>query len=437
MNDRQQDVLVIGAGIAGLAAARALAESGLRVTVLEASSRVGGRIHTIHADGQSIELGAEFIHGRPPELWSLIEEAGLETYERTGSHFHADSGGLEADSDSDSDDEPEEDPTFAPLEALKRFPGPDIPFTDYLEQTRVPQADRRPAIGYVEGFNAADATQASVLALGKQQRAEDAIQGDRLWSLPAGYDQLPAFLADRIRAANGILLLDHTVSLIRWNEGQVEVETSDGTFHAQRAVITIPLAVLQSRKPTFDPEPKAIFDAVDKLREGQVCRFTLVFRTAFWQSRPGLEDLSFLMTTHTVPAVWWTTHPHPTNTITGWAGGPRAAQLLALSKGDLAARACAILAEALSIPVAQLKADLVSVHTHDWQQDPHAQAAYTWLPVGGINAPEQLTQPVEDTLYFAGEHTDTTGHWGTVHAALGSGLRAAAQIIAASAQPVL
>jgi phytoene dehydrogenase-like protein len=80
------DVIVIGAGVAGLAAARTLAEAGRRVALIEARDRVGGRIHTvpaIHGD-LPVELGAEFIHGLPPELIHLVEEAGLTRFELEG-----------------------------------------------------------------------------------------------------------------------------------------------------------------------------------------------------------------------------------------------------------------------------------------------------------------------------------------------------------------
>ena len=87
MTENRTDTLIIGAGMAGLTAAQALAEAGQHVLILEARDRIGGRIHTQHVGSEALELGAEFIHGRPPELWALIEEAGLATYERDGAQL--------------------------------------------------------------------------------------------------------------------------------------------------------------------------------------------------------------------------------------------------------------------------------------------------------------------------------------------------------------
>ena len=87
MDDINCDVIVLGAGIAGLTAARQLAQSGLRVRVIEARDRVGGRIFTQHIGAENVELGAEFVHGKPPILWSLMEEAGLQADELKGKHF--------------------------------------------------------------------------------------------------------------------------------------------------------------------------------------------------------------------------------------------------------------------------------------------------------------------------------------------------------------
>src|SRR5271163_4261164 len=196
MTEVTHDVVVVGAGMAGLTAARTLAEAGLKVLVLEAQDRIGGRIWTRHVGDEAIELGAEFIHGRPPELWALIEEAGLETYERGGTQLCFEDGVL-------NDCGSEMDAVFEPLEKLKEFTGPDVSFAEYLDREKTPLAERGPMIGYVEGFNAADHREVSAAALGVQQRAEDASGGNHNFRLRGGYDQLPRYLSERIEEFGG------------------------------------------------------------------------------------------------------------------------------------------------------------------------------------------------------------------------------------------
>ncbi|HET9086749.1 MAG TPA: FAD-dependent oxidoreductase, partial [Acidobacteriaceae bacterium] len=81
------EAIVVGAGMAGLTAARVLAQSGMRVLIVEARDRVGGRILTRQVHDEAIELGAQFVHGKPASLWSLIEESGVATYELQGKEF--------------------------------------------------------------------------------------------------------------------------------------------------------------------------------------------------------------------------------------------------------------------------------------------------------------------------------------------------------------
>src|SRR5215213_9616675 len=96
MDDQTADVLVLGAGVAGLAAAQELSQAGLRVSVIEARDRIGGRIFTQHVPGHPlpVELGAEFIHGRPPESFALAGQAGLLVYEINGDSWLAQHGRL-------------------------------------------------------------------------------------------------------------------------------------------------------------------------------------------------------------------------------------------------------------------------------------------------------------------------------------------------------
>ncbi len=126
--------------------------------VVEARPRVGGRIFSQNAGEEIVELGAEFVHGKPPVLWKLIEEAGLKTYELNGKHFCWEQSVLRECDDSFGRD-------FEWLEALKHWDQDDCSFAEYLEKAHVPQASRKRLIGYVEGFNAADHRIIGVAAL--------------------------------------------------------------------------------------------------------------------------------------------------------------------------------------------------------------------------------------------------------------------------------
>jgi monoamine oxidase len=426
----QSDILVIGAGMSGLTAARALAEAGRSVTLLEASSQVGGRIHTLREANEIIELGAEFVHGKPPELWAIIDEAKLETYELTGSMLAFEDGRLQS-----RDEEEESTPILDKLESLSE---PDQTFAGYLAQHPLPEDQNQAVIGYVEGFNAADHRIISTHSLGLQQAAEEAIEGDRLFRIRDGYDRLPQFLAQKFTAAGGNLHLNTLVERIDWTPNHVRFEAQANgqpvLFEAAQALITLPLGVLQQNSVAFSPTPDALHEA-NRLRMGQVRRFTLHFREKFWATlKPTalsqkLETLSFLFSFSSMPPVWWTPHPAPGNTLTGWVGGPRSTALANLTAVELGEAACKTLARIFSLDPADIRSQLIACHTHDWQNDALTFGAYSYIAAGALDACSKMTLPAENTLYFAGEHTDTTGHWGTVHAAIRSGHRAAHQIL--------
>ncbi len=421
----QCDVIVVGAGMAGLTAARALGEAGLRVLILEARDIVGGRIMTRHVDGEALELGAEFVHGRPPELWALIDEIGLETCQRDGTQVGLENGKLE-------DLSGEMDDIFTPLQDLEGWTGPDCSFAEYLDRKQIAREDRQQIIGYVEGFNAADHHVISVASLGAQQKAEDATEGDRIFRVKAGYDRLPQYLAGRVAELGGSILLGHPISEIQWTKGSAQVVTAQQTFTAKRVIVTLPLGVIQQGSVKFSPPARAISEAAAGMRMGQVCRFTLMFRRRFWEEldpQPAMRKLSFLYTFGTMPPVWWTPHPEVSNSLSGWVGGPRSEALIGLSAEELQQVAVAALAKVSGLSTDAVLAEITGCYTHNWQADKFALGAYSYVAVDGLGAAAAMSQPLQDTLYFAGEHTDVTGHWGTVHAAMRSGLRAAGQIL--------
>jgi len=427
MEPGKQRILVIGAGMAGLTVARRLAEAGRQVLVLEARDCVGGRIRTLREGNQIIELGAEFIHGHPPELWDLIREANLDTYALDGADYcHKDGKLKKCD---------EQSGIFKFLNQLEKWKGPDLAFADYPPLDKLSPEKRDEIISYVQSFNAADYRQIGIHSLAVQQHAEEEIHGDEVFRILEGYDRLPQFLARKVREAGARIELSRPVERIEWRRGRVDVFARDGgellELSAVKVVVAVPLGVLHQFGVVFDPVPRTLI-AAQQISMGPVRRFTLLFRERWWASHDDLkfEKLSFLFTHGTMPPVWWTAHPWETRTLTGWIGGPRSSAFDQCTREQVGDLACQELARIFPIPVDYLRSQLIFCATHDWQTDPYSFGAYSYIPARALDAVLEFATPVDNTLYFAGEHTDVTGHWGTVHAAIRSGERAAKQILA-------
>ncbi len=450
-------VVVVGAGIAGLAAAVTLAEAGVAVTVLEASDRVGGRIRTVDANGIPVELGAEFVHGKPPELLALLQDLGLHATERSGEMlYHSPDGSLATDDGRALLATPAEpsaahtsndaaDP-LKTMETLCRWveanPHSLMSFATWCIRQGFSPDIVQTASGYVEGFNAADAEEISVRSLAMQQAAEDSIQGDTALHVDNGYGCLPHAMAERLTRAGGVLRMRSQVTRIEWRPESVTAVLAEGDrIEASASVLTLPLGTLQSGSVTFDPAPGDVLAQSTRMRTGHVCRITLVFKRRWWAdlhpTAEALQQLSFLIPTgrrgspqHAAFDVFWTGFPSLHPVLTAWSGGPSAQAFHSLNDHAVAHIACADLARIFGLPREAVLNDLVSHHHHDWTSDPLSLGAYSWVPVGAVDVSAKLAEPVQNTLFFAGEHTDTSGHWGTVHGALRSGLRAAAQILA-------
>jgi monoamine oxidase len=426
------EVVVVGAGVAGLVAARRLAEAGLRTALVEARDRVGGRILTVPAaqGDLPVELGAEFIHGLPAELIDLVDEAGLTRFELDGDSRCFGTGGL-----GPCGDQPQVHQLFDDLSQFHPSPAADdLSFSEFVAQRGLGAEAAAWATNYVEGFNAAQANRISVRSLARQQAAEDAISGDRLFRVEEGYGRVPEFLLRRFRDAGGELFLSMPVQSIEWQPGRVQLATTtDQVFATRSVIVTLPLGVLQARRVAFFPEPVEIFKAADSLAMGPAARVVYEFDRGFWKQFGSLHGLSFLFAPEATPPTWWTTNPKPGSTFTGWIAGRKA---MKLDMGLLPATGLTALTSILGSSMREMKKHLVHWHSHDWQSDPQSLGAYTYVPRGAIDASDRISIPVAQTLFFAGEHTDTSGHWGTVHGALRSGYRAAQQLLTGGADPV-
>jgi monoamine oxidase len=168
---------------------------------------------------------------------------------------------------------------------------------------------------------------------------------------------------------------------------------------------------------------------------GEVIRVTMRFREQFWESGlpaakgHDLSKLSFLFSHDSDFPTWWSVYPMHVPLLVGWAAGTRAERLSKLPEHAIVCEALAALARISEEPEQRLGDLLEAAHLHNWQTDPFSRGAYSHIPVNAMDAPERLAAAVEETLFFAGEATDTDGCEGTVHGAIATGERAAREVI--------
>jgi monoamine oxidase len=443
VTDMAVDVVVIGAGAAGLVALRELDRAGIRVLAIEARSRIGGRVFTVHdpAAGLPVELGPEFIHGHPSEVFNELKSANLAAYDVSGEAVDIDSATARP-----RDDEDLSDAVDRLMDELVNAgeTGDDKPFSEWLASTAYSDAVKQRATSFVEGFNAARREVIGIASLALDTRASDAIGADRNYRIFQGYDAVLKHVLDGVAGANDKLRLNRVVEQVEWKPGSATVHTRSmltggvETIHCRKVVVTVPLGVLQANPGDkgairFTPEPANILHAARKLRFGQVVRIVLRFREPFWESINELSDASFLFSKEPLFPTWWTARPVRTPIIVGWSAGPNPDTLLDRSESEIVDAALASLARITRFDPSRVCGLLEAAYHHKWNEDPFARGAYSYVPAGALGARETLASPVADTLYFAGEATETTGHGGTVNGAMATGFRAAAQVLSSLA----
>jgi len=426
------DVATIGAGVAGLAATSRLKAAGKSVVCLEATGRVGGRILTLHdpLSPAPIELGAEFVHGRPPETWELIRKAGLVACQHTSCALHIDRGRILKDK------EVGELADRVLSKMAESGSRKDETFEDYLRRSRQPADVKDWARVHVEGFNAAHQERISVASLKQDAEAAEKIDGERAFRILSGYDSIPLFLLRSIPDHESTVHLNSVVECVKWRRGSAEIhfrsslDKQTGVVRCRQLIVTAPLGVLQATAGSrgairFDPEPGEALKAAATLQFGQVYRVTFRFRNPFWEANEKLKDAGFLVSRDKGFFTWWTSHPVISPLLTGWSAGSAADQFYNAGESRIVAQALDSLGRILGRKAPSPEA----VYFHDWQADRFFRGAYSYAPVGGLAARNSLARPIEGTLFFAGEAAEAKGHSGTVHGAIASGIRTANLIL--------
>jgi len=431
------DVVIVGAGAAGLSALEELDRAGCKVICIEARERIGGRILTFR-DAFSpvrVELGAEFIHGRPPEIWDILHSGRLAAYDCAENAVYIENGAVQHHGDAWA-------LVGRVMDDMQRRAAKhkDRSFSSFLDESKHPENAKRLAAAYVEGFNAARKEVIGIASLAEDARAADQIDGNRSFRLLNGYDSLMLHLLDGVNDAQRKLRLNSIVKNIHWKRGSARVEICSAltgnleTVRSRRVVITVALGVLQADTNAagaigFHPEPESTLRAARELRFGQVIRIVLRFREAFWEDTDEISDAGFLLSNEKFFPTWWTTLPVRVPILTGWSAGPHADGLLDQPLAEILIHAIADLARITGSTPDKLNSLLEATYFHDWHGDPFARGAYSYVPASAMNARKTLAEPVERTLYFAGEATELNGHSATVHGAIATGKRVARQIL--------
>jgi len=423
------DVVIIGAGAAGLAAARALSGAGKHICILDARDRIGGRISSLYLPDLPlpIELGAEFIHGQSATTFAIVEASALTAIELPDTHCWLRDGKSEQ-----IDDFWEQiDKVRAKIKARKR----DISFAEFLRTRRdLTPRFRELAHNFVEGYHAAHSDRISTLVLRSVDGEQEDDSGNRQFRLAGGEDALIEWLRSGLDPNCTDLLLGTMATRVEWSHRSVLVECrsretqASQRIRASTLVITIPIGVWKAPRDqegaiTFDPPLREKERALEKIEAAHVVKIAFRFRERFWDG-----SANFVHTDDRYMPTWWTSAPVHSSILTGWAGGHAADRLLAEGEDAMKDRALDSLSRAFDVPRRRIDALLAGAFHHDWQRDPFSRCAYSYAAVGGSNAHAQLGKPLRGTLFFAGEATsgDETG---TVAGAIESGKRAARELL--------
>src|SRR5581483_7634766 len=328
------EVIVIGGGVAGMAAAQNLASGGVGVTILEARPWLGGRIRAARSESGRfpIELGAEFVHGAKNAVWEVISAAKLKTSEVPARHWTFRDNILKEDND-----------LFGEIEEV--FSGinvsePDNDFRTFLKKcNELREPVKSLSLDYVEGFHAADPARVSVHSLARSEQASERDDGTRQFRIDEGYRAMLDWFSTRLRQSGVRVELERVVESIVWEEGAVQVrartESSIEQFEGRQALITLPIGVLQQERSgvQFLPRLPQHEQAIQALAMGPVTKLILEFRTPFWPER----NFGFIHALGARFPTWWSDERGAV--LTAWAGGPRAKDLEGLRLEELQAEA--------------------------------------------------------------------------------------------------
>jgi monoamine oxidase len=405
-------------------AAWELAASGKKTLVLEARDRVGGRIHSIYGE-HVFEGGAEFVHGDLEITNELINHDHLKLKDVKGSIWQKKDGKLCEQEDFVEDAEILE----KKCKELKK----DISVEQFLQLHLADEKYeqlRYTLKNYVEGYYAGNISEASTMALCREWSQAD----DQQFRIVQGYQAIADFLFRDCNEKGCFISLNSIVNHIEWERDHVLVHCEgNDVYAAEKIIITVPLGLLKAGMIRFTPALNEQLNIVKQLGFGPVIKVILHFSNPFWKIKEvtenkDLSDLSFLFSSEKVHT-FWTQHPDDQPIITGWIAGPHAEKMKHDGNELIITKAMYSLCDIFRLEATALHKQLVNAQVFNWAMDPFTLGGYSFQVVNGSSLIASLLEPVQETIFFAGEGLIDGPEIGTVEGALKSGRETARKII--------
>ena len=422
-----QRVVIVGAGMAGLAAANALGHAGVECVVLEARDRIGGRLHTIDLGGSPVDLGGSWIHtpiGNPMSAWSAQNGVA----QRPAEWWDASSGW---------------DPASGPVDHVTYQRLHERLLTEFMAWLADAQVAADPSKSasagidrYVAGLGLSSPDERHIRAMLRGMGESDAsgsleersfawsfrygieYEGDSVGDMPVGgYRRLLEPLADGVDVRLGAV-----ARRVEVGAAGISVETEDGETHlGSHVLVTVPVGVLKAGSIAFEPGlPASHLDAIQRLGFGQFEKIAIRFADAAWLP-DGLPNTNVLASPADpeLPIIVSLDRFVGEPVVVAFGFGSTARLIADGTEAEAVARLLDLVARITGV---QPPEPVVATRT-DWGQDPHTLGAYSYVAIGGTPDDfDALGEPVAGRLLFAGEATSQL-RTGYADGAMTSGIR--------------
>jgi monoamine oxidase len=272
---------------------------------------------------------------------------------------------------------------------------------------------------FAEGFDLADISRASILTLRDEWDNMDETQ----YRVKGGY----GLLIDHLLKEPGDIFYNTVVKKVEHENGKVSVHTTDNrSYEAEKLVVTVSAGVMHSGMIEFSPSLTEHEKAFAQIGFGSVIKILLQFKSRFWESKA--PDAGFFLTDQEIPT-WWTQLPAKKNLLTGWIGGPGASERCGDTDEVLLRSSVNSLSSVFRLLPAFLEKELLHHRIIRWQDKPFIRGGYSYATPGSGKAKKFLNQPVNETIFFAGEALSSRGLQGTVESALESAQQVAIAVL--------